>query len=230
MTSDEIKAMLLNKYCPPQFATFLEVGSSTGGAAAYADAVSYNLYRSTGHEITGFEIKVSRGDWLNELKQPWKSDTIMQYCDRWWLVAPKGVANIEEIPKAWGFFEVVNGKFFTRKRAPQLEGGKVIDPGFIASLLRRSTEDVVPRKTVWEQREKAKEEARREFTDQIETSKKKLEEYKKNVNEWEKASGLRVFGDYSRSSRELGTVVRFVLEGGAKKLLDYKTSSLLSTA
>ena len=66
--ANEIKALLHNKYAPPVYAFFTEVGSSTGFANRYIDAVAYSLYPSMHHEIHGFEIKVSRSDFLNEMK------------------------------------------------------------------------------------------------------------------------------------------------------------------
>lgn len=122
MNAEKIKALLENKYSPPVYAFFTEVASGTGAQmGGYADAVAYSLYPSMQHEIHGFEIKISRSDFLSEMKKPEKAAQTMQFCDRWWLVAPKGVAHKDELPKSWGFYEVINDRFYTRKRAPELE-------------------------------------------------------------------------------------------------------------
>lgn len=54
-------------------------------------------------EILGFEVKVSRSDWLSELKKPEKADSLARYCDRWYLVIsdPKIVKD-GELPPTWG--------------------------------------------------------------------------------------------------------------------------------
>jgi hypothetical protein len=204
MDSKEVKALLLNRYCPPQYATFFEVGSSTGGASTYADAVSFNLYRSSGHEVSGFEVKVGRGDWLNELKQPGKAEPVMRYCDRWWIVAPKGVVQTEEVPKAWGFYEVVNGKFFARKRAPELKPDP-LDPKFIAATARTEAED------------------------RIKAAESKYENVLKEIEAWEQQTGLKVFSPYTKGN-DLGAAVRFILNGGARRLLSYDLDSLVTQA
>lgn len=228
MTSGEIKALLLNRYAPPVWAFFIEVADRTGMASTYADGVAYNLYPSTGHAIEGFEIKVSRGDFLNEMKNPGKCQEVMQYCDKWWLVAPKGVAAKEELPKTWGFYEIVNNKFFVRKQAPQLDP---IDPSlsFVAAMLRRATEASVPRSTFHEQLSKAREEARGDFNGRIDEAQQSLKDYKQKVSDWEEASGLKVFGDYMHSSKELGGAVRWLLKGGMKQKLTYETESAMSS-
>lgn len=54
--------------------------------------------------VHGFEIKVSRSDWLREYKTqgeksaPWRS-----YCNYWWIVVPnKDIVKPEELPAGWG--------------------------------------------------------------------------------------------------------------------------------
>lgn len=225
ITADEIKALLSKKYEPPVYAFFTEVGNGTGSNwNRYIDAVAFSLYPSMNHEIHGFEIKISRSDFLSEMNHPEKTAESMQYCDRWWLVAPKGVANKDELPKSWGFYEVVNGRLYKRKHAPELNPETSLS--FIAALLRRSTEDSIPRSTLWHRIDSAKKEARKDYAKGIEESKNRLEEYKKKVSEFEEASGLKVF-DIWDGGKELGEAVKFVLEGGLK--IDYPTESAISS-
>ncbi len=72
------------------FATHVKSGAgfydNTPGSFAYhraADAVAMDLWPSKGLEIHGHEVKVSRSDWLSELKQPEKCEPVKRYCDRW---------------------------------------------------------------------------------------------------------------------------------------------------
>ncbi|HYJ21079.1 MAG TPA: hypothetical protein VEW07_03530, partial [Solirubrobacterales bacterium] len=50
------------------------------------DAVSLNLWPSRGMLLDGYEIKVSRSDWLRELKNPAKAEEFAGLVDRLWLV------------------------------------------------------------------------------------------------------------------------------------------------
>lgn len=134
----DIKDALRDRYCSPEWATFLEVANGTGGhQRRYADAVSMNMYPSRGLEIHGFEIKISRSDWLRELKSPVKAESVFQYCDRWWLVAAENVLKDGELPVTWGHLEFKNGKLRQVTAAPKL-APVAIDRSFMAALMRRS--------------------------------------------------------------------------------------------
>lgn len=225
MTSSEVKALLSQKYAPPVYAFFTEVANGTGAhQSRYADAIAYALYPSMGNQIEGFEVKVSRQDFLNEMKHPEKASEIMQYCDKWWLVAPKGVAKAEELPKTWGFYEIVNDKFFKRKAAPDLN--PIAPPlSFIAALLRRATEGTIPRSTLHDRIKEAREEIKNDYQADIQRANESLESYKKRVEEFEKASGIKVF-DYFKSSADIGKAVRFVLDGGLR--LEYNIGGAIA--
>lgn len=109
MNAYEIIARLERKYAPPSWAFFTEVKSSVGFGSRRADGVAVAMWRSLGLEIHGFEVKCSRPDWLNELKDAGKSDEIFQYCDRWWIVAAdKAIIKDGELPPTWGL-QVPNG-------------------------------------------------------------------------------------------------------------------------
>lgn len=134
--SEDIRSALKLRYPPEQYALMFEVAPRTGGGTRYADAVSVGLWASHGHAIEGFEIKVSRSDFLNEMKQPEKSEPVMRYCDKWWLVAPKGMVTADELPTTWGLLELHDKLLRVKVKAPQLSP---VSPtlGFFASLCRR---------------------------------------------------------------------------------------------
>lgn len=225
MTADEIKTLLSKRYEPPVFAFFTEVGSGIGAyRSRYIDAVAFSLYPSMHHEIHGFEIKTSRSDFLNEMKRPEKAAESMIHCDRWWLVAPKGVAHKDELPKSWGFCEVINGRIYKRKHAPELE--TEVSLSFIAALLRRATEDTISRSTLYDRVRLAREEAKKDYAKEIQESKDKLEKYIGRVKDFEEASGIEVFNYYT-SSKKLGEAVKYVLDGGFK--IDYPIESAINS-
>jgi hypothetical protein len=71
-----------------------------------ADAVALDLWPSKGLELHGFEVKISRADWLRELKHPDKHRGVGRYCDRWWLVVPdRTIVRAGELPTDWGLIE-----------------------------------------------------------------------------------------------------------------------------
>lgn len=79
----------------------------------------------SGIELHGHEVKVSRSDWLHELKQPDKADAFKRYMDRWWLVIPEAsIVRPGELPEDWGLITLVRDKWPGRG-LPNLDGHKL---------------------------------------------------------------------------------------------------------
>lgn len=170
MKTAEVKAALRRAYKPAEYALMWEVGNTTGHSVRrHADAVIMNLWPSRGLLIEGFEIKVSRPDWRRELDHPEKAEAIARFCDHWWIIAPEGIVQEQEVPALWGYKAVTEkGLIRTVKQAPKKEADAA-DRGFIAAMLRRSSEadsaeiDAIVNRRVAEARESMKEETEREI-------------------------------------------------------------------
>lgn len=66
-----------------------------------------------------FEIKVSRSDFLSELKKPRKRINAMELANDFYFAAPVGIIKEEEIPEGCGLVEVhKGGKVFVTLEAP----------------------------------------------------------------------------------------------------------------
>jgi hypothetical protein len=132
-----------------EWAFFSHVRSATGFAdrnssVRTADALAMSMYRSKGWELHGFEVKVSRGDWLGELKKPGKWTGVGGFCDRWWLaVASPDIVKPGELPAGWGLLVPAGGRF--RRSSPRLRvatraarlSPKPLTREFIACVVRR---------------------------------------------------------------------------------------------
>lgn len=140
MSTSAINAALRARFCPPEWALFFEVADATGARQnRWADAVAMNLYPSRGLSICGFEVKVSRSDWLRELKTPSKSEPVQQYCDTWAIVTLAGVVKDGELPPTWGLYELDAGKLRQKVPSPALKPLPVTK-AFVAAMLRRASE------------------------------------------------------------------------------------------
>lgn len=129
----------LSKYIP-----LTQVAASTGGANNIADVMVLGAWHSSGNLLEGFEVKVSRADWLNEVKNPDKSKPTKQYCDRWWLViADQNMVKEGELPDDWGMMAVVDGQLKVIKNAPKLDSVPM-SHDFVASLLRTDARGSIP--------------------------------------------------------------------------------------
>jgi hypothetical protein len=226
MNSKEIRGLLFKRYQPPAYAFFKEVSNGTGGQHTnYADAVVFGLYPSAGLEVEGFEIKTARGDWLNELKDMSKSSAVFQYCHRWWVVAPRGVVKMDEVPAAWGYYEFFNDKFYKKKAAPLLTPHELSRP-FIASLLRRATEGVTPNEAIVSLERDAYNRGEKAGKESEQRERERLERRIEEVKKFEEASGINILEGW-KDGREVGAAVNFVLDGGLR--FHYSVDSAISS-
>ena len=214
MNSKDIRALLYKKYPAPGWAFFSEVSDGTGGYhTRYADAVACGLFPSQGLEIMGFEIKSVRSDFLNELKNPQKASAVMKYCNRWWLVALKGVCVKEEIPKSWGFMEVRGERIFTVKHAPELEPVEP-DPVFLASLFRRATEGTVPREALRKLQEDERKACEKSWEERMDREKQRYDKLLKEITDFEQMSGMEIKSEYGwMNGSSTGRVVKMIMSG-----------------
>jgi len=138
----DIVEALARRHPENEWAFFAQVRNGTGfqRETRMADAIAMNLWPSRGMEVHGFEVKVSRPDFLHELQQPEKADSIAKYCDRWWLaISSPDIVHSGELPAAWGLLVMDGDKLACRKEAPRLEAAP-LDRAFVASLLRNQAE------------------------------------------------------------------------------------------
>lgn len=136
----DVRALLRRRYAHPEWALCFEVANATGSnARRYADAVAMNLFPSRGLALHGFEIKVSKQDFMSEVANPEKSAAVQQYCDHWWIVAPAKAVDESLLPKTWGWLRVDADRLVVVKQAPDLDA-KPVTRAFMAALVRRANE------------------------------------------------------------------------------------------
>lgn len=136
-TAEILEGMLAQRHCAPAWAFFPQVRNATGLQATVRtiDAIAMSLYPSRGLDVHGFEIKISRSDWLRELRQPEKTEEIARYCDFFWVVAPIEAIMRGELPPRWGQLVPGTGTLRVKQQAEKLEA-RPLDRLFIAALLR----------------------------------------------------------------------------------------------
>lgn len=142
-TAADVRTALRVRFAAPAFAMFEEVGNSTGfRTSRHADAVAIGIWPSRGYTIEGVEIKVSRSDWLSELKNPKKADEIAKYCDRWWVaVGDDSIVKEGELPPTWGLLVLRGEKLVQSTQAPMLKP-EPAPRAFLAAILRRAHEGI----------------------------------------------------------------------------------------
>lgn len=137
VNSHDIKLGIRNSFASG-YQVFFEVGNDTGTKVTrHADAVSIGIWPSTGHRIHGYEVKVSRADFVNEMKDGAKAQAVFQYCHHWSLATPPGLIKVDELPPNWGLVTFDGKTLRTVKMAPRLSPVP-LSAGFVAALVRRA--------------------------------------------------------------------------------------------
>jgi hypothetical protein len=236
------------RYPVNSYALFPEVRNATGfkGDRA-ADAVVIGLWPSRGLEVEGFEFKISRGDWLRELKDPRKADGVAVYCDRWWVVAGKpGIVKPDELPKTWGLLVAQANGLRAAVQAPPMTP-QALDRAFVASMCRAAQKHAdkeiekaaQPAKDeLWritnEVRQKYAASHAQEVEQARESERKRWDGYVARIKEFERLSGVDLFRSLEEGGRwRLGSVaaaVKFLCEAGNLNSITYIAKQLASLA
>ncbi|MGJ0508951.1 MAG: hypothetical protein ACR652_17860 [Methylocystis sp.] len=217
--AESVRAALEKRYQAPEWSLLFEVGQGTGTAGGrYADAVAMNLFPSRGLRVEGVEIKISRGDWLRELRDPAKSEPIQRFCDHWWIATTPEIVLPGELPPTWGLIELKGGCMRVKVNAPKLEPEPLGRP-FLAAMLRRATEkaDKELRRRVREETEAERARIDERVRREVEVRTNSHKNLQRFVEEFEEASGLLIDNGW-RGGKEIGEAVKLVTEIGLTSL------------
>lgn len=104
-----------------------------GRFCSIADFIAIDKYAAH-QSLIGHEVKVSRADWLTELRDPTKAERIKRYCDYWYLVvSDASIVRADELPEGWGLMVKAGNRLRIKHRAPKLTP-EVMTLDFVAGL------------------------------------------------------------------------------------------------
>ena len=202
MSAQDVIAGLRARFAAPEYAFLTEVGDSTGYRSRSADGLAVSLWPSRGLTITGFEVKVSRADWLSELRNPEKAETICRFCDFWYLAVPDlRIVAAGELPPSWGLIVVGAARAAVQKEAPKLEPKELGRP-FLAAVCRAASKAAVSenelkvaflRGKVEAQKQEEKN-AEQRFASLLESERRRAEDLRLKISEFELQSGVSMLG------------------------------------
>lgn len=215
ITTADLRVLLRERYQGREWVYVEEVPNGTGShRSRSADAIAMGVWAKSEFALNGFEIKSSRSDWRAELNNIGKSAPFEKVCHYWWLVAPKSIVQIQEVPVNWGWLYPGKTKLNIGKR-PVKNIGASLNYEFFAGLLRRVVSEAPGEKqielTAQASYNKGYRDGMRSGQDAAATSNtvvnKRYESLQQNVAAFESASGLRISDSLWRSSR-LGEIVQ----------------------
>lgn len=230
-TADQIVALLRQKYSGDAYAFVEQVPNGTGmDKSRTCDAMAMSLWPSNGLHLYGFEVKVSRSDWLKEIQDPTKAEAFAAYCNQWWIVAPKGIVKLDELPATWGLMcPATSGNLRVARPVTIQSLPKPIDRKMLAGILRASLKQSPGRRELDAARkagydagyDAASKRYANTTTTDTKMLKHEIEMLQRNVRDFEASSGITL--DNYRGA-EIGLAVRAVRTVGLECLEHYLKS------
>jgi len=139
ITAGTAIAHLYRRFPPPEFFAVHEMALGGDGIGRRADFVALRLWGNRPGHLLGFEVKVSRADFLHELRQPDKRAPLEDLCAATYFVAPHGVVSLQELPQGWGLLELqANG---LRMRQEAKHRSQPNSPAVYHALMKRMFDD-----------------------------------------------------------------------------------------
>ncbi len=228
LTEPQVMVALRERYATPGYALLPQVRNRTGFSSTVrtADALVMSLYPSRGLDLHGFEIKVSRSDWLVEKKNPAKAEEIARFCDRWWLVVgDESIVAAGELPPTWGLLVPrKGGGLFQKVEAPKLDAAPM-SREFMASIMRSTADaqkDYVARAEIAVELAEAREAGRLAAMNTgdalaLQQITVRRDQLVTMLDDFEAASGVKIA---AWNAGEIGEAVRKVLECRVEHELD----------
>lgn len=188
ITAAKLVALLESRYQAPEWRTERELTL----ANQRLDFVAFCVWGGGGrrYRVLGFEIKVSRADWLRELKAIEKAKHWASVVDEFYVVAPAGIVPIDELPRGWGLLEVRGqGSLRLKAHPAPATPADTLPRELVARLLDRDRRRADPSYTAELQRarETAAQSARAEVESELESLREAANEHRRLLN----VTGLR---------------------------------------
>lgn len=107
----------------PRWSRAEHVKSTLGlDARRICDYMALDLWPGgSGAALHGFEVKVSRSDWLTELRDPEKAEAFARYCHYWWLAVSDASIVKDDLLDGWGLLVASGDSMRIKVRAPRRE-------------------------------------------------------------------------------------------------------------
>ena len=131
-----------------RYAVAEHVRSQAGfDAPRCADFLAMDPWPSTGLILHGHEVKVSRSDWLTELRMLDKAEAFKPYMNRWWLVvSDHRIVKDGELPDEWGLMVLTPKGLRAKVVAPQLDPAPM--PRTMTAALMRAIQITAKRRAL----------------------------------------------------------------------------------
>jgi hypothetical protein len=109
--------------------------TTSGPEVSYSSPKHWSIKAPVFH---GHEVKVSRSDWLAELRDPSKAETFRRHMHFWWLVVSDKAIVRDDLPDGWGLMAKSGSKLRALVKPTPNLNPEPMPAGLIGALLRAS--------------------------------------------------------------------------------------------
>ena len=138
--SAEIYAAARALFPAPEWVTMEEIAIPGTQGARRADLVALSIWGPTRAVVA--EIKATRADFLNEIRDPSKRQPGMRFGTEFAFILPSGLVQADEIPEGCGLYEVQRNRRVRRVRV----GEQRTNPGWTPAMFHQFVRAMVYRK------------------------------------------------------------------------------------
>jgi hypothetical protein len=243
-TETSLFRLLCATYEGEAYTVLPQVRNSTGHnqVTRTADAIVASLWPSRGIWCGGYEIKCSRSDWLNEVKDPSKANEIARHLHSWTvIIADESMVKPGELPAAWGLMvpSKKGDKLRTIKEATHRKDAAP-EWNFVASILRNVAGGMVPKSLIESELRKGREKLEASVAERIryqanqakEEAERTAKHLQTSIDKFEATTGMRIrdYAGYTwrgdnRKAVEL--ITSGGLEAQKRALTDLSSQALL---
>jgi O-acetyl-ADP-ribose deacetylase (regulator of RNase III) len=154
--------VIKGRHDPREWVFLTEVRTATGWGGKkgtevsirYIDAFAISLWPSSGFKRVVYEMKVSRADFVAELRNPAKRFQARVLAHEFWYVMPAGIFDVKDVPEMDGCGVIEVSPTGSSKIVWRIHNhGWVPMPmpeTFVASLLRRAADETLHQMPAWE--------------------------------------------------------------------------------
>lgn len=219
-TEARVYGLLEKRFAAPEYAILPQVRNGTGHirkTVRTADALAMSLWPSRGLYLIGLEIKCSTSDLKQELRDPRKSESIQQFCKYWYIVAPSGIADENELPETWGLIECNPKSTKIVKKAPELDV-RALDTPMLCAIMRSANENMVSRvihvKLQNEIESRVSEIVKERMNGVQETLGREAKHFRNMIQKFEDRAGIKIDEYHTWQNAAPADAVKYVINSG----------------
>lgn len=159
-------------------------------------------------ELSGFEVKSSRTNWLSELRLK-KNARAHRVCDYWSIIAPSDAVYPTDLRDGWGLYRVVTDRLVCEVSPKLLTSPGPVDRELVSRLLSAVVQDIPETDTILKVRDAAYTEAFRLLFENSAMMEMGVEKMKKFIKLLEDRAQVRaVFGLHGIRNQVVGLLAK----------------------